>query len=553
MKKHRFFVVVLILGLATSLHAGFQTLSTALPSIFPNLAKERQKVKDKTQLELAQWQLREKEAEEKIMASQGSQAVAFKRSGEDSQENLLPTIPFPLPTFSEADAATLKDKSGAKRMTPLFEASGLPDLKVAKVSQSFVITPALEPLVDFWRHVYGVYSSKEVMFHDMDYLQIRYSVLNLKDIQDKDIPDSDKKILKQDAIQEETNRIKGLLTELDQAPNLMDVSPEAKKLSRLFDFLPQRSKYREALARIRTQTGLKDRFEEAVKRSGRYLAWFEAIFETRGVPREISRLAFVESLFREKAYSKVGAAGLWQFMPDTGRRYMKVGDLIDERYDPLVAADGAAQLLMKNYELLGTWPLAINAYNSGGGNLLKAVNKLGTNDIGTIVTQFKQGSYAFASRNFYPCFLAALTVYENHEKYFGKIKKEPLWEFDRVRLPEAMTLPQVAYLVDRSLDDVHEYNPAFTPPVVDGQFHVPAGSIVRIPKGEEKSFLARYGQLLANPEPSFYQLVQEGQDLKEIASNNNLPLSVLKDANRGKDLKGGSVVRIPRITNLVKE
>jgi membrane-bound lytic murein transglycosylase D len=143
---------------------------------------------------------------------------------------------------------------------------------------------------------------------------------------------------------------------------------------------------------------------------------FEEIFESYGVPREVSRLVFVESLFNERAFSKSGAAGLWQFMPGTARHFMTVNHQIDQRYDPILSTHGAARLLLKNYQILGSWPLAINAYNSGAANLQRAITTLGSRDISRIITNYKGGSYAFASRNFYPSFLAALEVYEKYKE-----------------------------------------------------------------------------------------------------------------------------------------
>ena len=120
--------------------------------------------------------------------------------------------------------------------------------------------------------------------------------------------------------------------------------------------------------RLRTQTGVRERFREGVQSSRRYIKAMEEIFEREGVPVELTRLPLVESSFNLSATSKVGAAGIWQFMPATGRLYeMKVSNAVDERRDPLIATEAAARFLRSNYEKLGAWPLAITAYNHGPG------------------------------------------------------------------------------------------------------------------------------------------------------------------------------------------
>ena len=143
------------------------------------------------------------------------------------------------------------------------------------------------------------------------------------------------------------------------------------------------------------------------------------------MPKEIAALPHVESSFNPAAYSKVGAAGLWQFMPSTAKRFMRVDSLVDERLDPYSATEAAANLMLYNYRLLGTWPLAVTAYNHGPGGLRRAQEQLGTSDIAVIVKRYQGATFGFASRNFYVSFLAALEVDRNAEKYFGPITRLP--------------------------------------------------------------------------------------------------------------------------------
>ena len=163
--------------------------------------------------------------------------------------------------------------------------------------------------------------------------------------------------------------------------------------------------------RLRAQTGLADEFKIAAKRAEKYLPYMEDIFRKKGLPIDLTRLAFVESMFNEKAISKVGASGVWQFMTSTARKFMIVNKFLDERNSPIKAAEGAASLLKQNYSQLRSWPLAITAYNHGKQGMKRAVNQVGSSDIGDIVLKYKSPRFGFASRNFYAEFIAAKNVY----------------------------------------------------------------------------------------------------------------------------------------------
>jgi membrane-bound lytic murein transglycosylase D len=149
----------------------------------------------------------------------------------------------------------------------------------------------------------------------------------------------------------------------------------------------------------------------------------ERIFRAEGLPLELTRLPLVESCFDVEAYSKVGAAGIWQFMPATGRLYaMDVNDSVDERRDPIASTRAAARFLRHNYEALeDSWPLAITAYNHGPAGIRRAISATGTTDIGVIVGRYDGPAFGFASRNFYAEFLAALDVDRHREAWFGKL------------------------------------------------------------------------------------------------------------------------------------
>ena len=125
----------------------------------------------------------------------------------------------------------------------------------------------------------------------------------------------------------------------------------------------------------------------------------------------MTRLVFVESSFNVDAKSRVGASGLWQIMPNIGRKFKYLQNSFDKRDHPYYATKLAAKILKENYLILKNWPLAVTSYNYGVGSMLKVKQKLDTDDVEVIFGGKKENPYiGFASRNFYATFLAALHV-----------------------------------------------------------------------------------------------------------------------------------------------
>jgi hypothetical protein len=151
--------------------------------------------------------------------------------------------------------------------------------------------------------------------------------------------------------------------------------------------------------------------DEGLHRASKLLPRILTILRQYQVPAELAALPLVESTFNPAAYSKAGAAGLWQFIRSTGKQYSLISRKRDDRRDPVRATEAAARLLRDNYQALGSWPLAIVAYNHGHAGIRAASMLVGSTAIEDIVARYNGPRFGFASKNFYAEFLAALDVF----------------------------------------------------------------------------------------------------------------------------------------------
>lgn len=429
-------------------------------------------------------------------------------------------------------------------------ASGATPLDPAK----FPTPPQLEPNVLFWTDVYSRHSSHQVVIHDNLYLDIVYTVLDFTELDSQDVSSVYKASVRDDSVRKAVQDYGDLLRELAQSSATEDGgSSEHRNVKAMFRRVPGGDgKYLAAVDRIRAQTGLKDKFEVAVARSGRYMPTLERIFRTRGMPIELSRLPFVESMFQDRARSKVGAGGIWQFMPSTGRRYLRIRRELDERWDPFAASDGAARLLADNYETLGTWPLALTAYNHGAAGMARAVNQLGTTDLGTIVWNYESRSFGFASRNFYAEFLAAVSVYESRAIHFPDARPEPPLAFDEVLVTKPASIRTLAEKTGTDVDTLEDLNLGLTSEVIAGRYPLPAGYRLRVPPGTEGQFQTALDSTpavrTAAKTGGRSHRVARGDTASSIAARYKVSTSELLQANGLKPssrIRSGQTLRIP--------
>ena len=356
---------------------------------------------------------------------------------------------------------------------------------------------ALRPQVEFWTNVFGKYSRYQAVIHDSVYLDKVYAVLDFQSLYDE-YPEAKARRMRTARVKREVKKIRTALRNLHRhSAKGGRLSDREREIRAMFADVDERHKFRKAAARgrLRTQTGVRERFREGLLISGRYLPEIERIFRQEGLPVELTRLPFVESSFNVDAYSKAGAAGMWQFIPSTGRLYLTINHVVDERRDPLLATRAAARLLKNNYAALKTWPLAVTAYNHGRAGMKRAVRRLGTRDITKIIRRYDGRTFGFASRNFYAELLAAIEVERDAETYFGPIERDAPLTYDEVTLPHFVPLHDLATAAALDRDDLLGLNQSFGRLIRRGDLHVPRGHKLRIPAGTRDRFLARYAAL----------------------------------------------------------
>ncbi len=411
------------------------------------------------------------------------------------------------------------------------------------VDTLFPVYPCIKPNVEFWTKIYTQYSTAQGILHDSENLNVIYEVVELIS------PDRyGAKKINEKRIDAAKHKYKSILQKLAQNPAATD--SEARRIAALFGEKGNRSAFQKAISKIRCQIGQKNCFREGIVRSGAYIEKIKQIFRSYGLPLDLVYLPHVESSFNLKAYSKFGAAGIWQFVRDAGKRSMIVGYALDERWDPIRSSDAAAQLLKRSYEKFGSWPLAITAYNHGIAGVLKATwIKGGYEDI---FRHYKGNNFRFASRNYYSEFLAARNAATNCKTYFGDLSLDTPIDSREIMMAGYASAKDLARYFDVDIATLARLNPSLRPPVFKEQKYVPKGYVLRLPAD---AIQHRMGRSTALPsemyrtrqkESRIYR-VQKGDNVTKIAEINNISVIDLIHANK---LRAGGAIQVNQILRL---
>ena len=277
----------------------------------------------------------------------------------------------------------------------------------------------------------------------------------------------------------DTELLKKRLHKLDvQSPFVIEYNPALENVIK--SFLKNRAKS----------------FERQMAIAEYYFPLFEEKLSKYNLPLEIKYLAIVESALQPKAKSKVGAGGLWQFMPATGKQYkLDITTYVDERHDPIKSTEAACHYMMNMYEIFGDWSLVLASYNCGPGNVSKAIRRSGGKTDYWEIRKFLPQETA----NYLPAFLATMYIYE-FKKEHGLVphKAEMKYaETDTVMVKHAMTFKQLSDLLDISEEQLEYLNPIYKskyiPSIGDEHFYL------RLPKSKIGIFVSNeekiYGYL----------------------------------------------------------
>jgi membrane-bound lytic murein transglycosylase D len=259
-----------------------------------------------------------------------------------------------------------------------------------------------------------------------------------------------------------------------------------------------------------------------------------------------------ESLFNPKARSRAGAYGAWQFLQGTGKEYLHINRIVDERRDPIVSTDAAARMLRKNLRMLRRWPLALTGYNYGPNGMLRAAKETGTYDLTKILQRWKSKRFKFASRNYYASFLAALEVMTRRARYFPDSKLPKPVRFDTVPLPTSVPLSTAARHCRAKMADLAELNPALSPEALASRMSLPRGFPLRVPEGAASRCARWLGRLpgangMAAARARAHQ-VRSGDSIIGVAGRYGTTVAEILALNNLKEtrpLRVGERIRVP--------
>ena len=402
----------------------------------------------------------------------------------------------------------------------------------------FPIPDNLKDNVEFWKKIYVEVSLKKGLLHDRDYPLIIYDTLEIGERWGKELDRY---------LEQPKKSIADAIRNVRSADTLRWGNIE-KRIAALFSYCPDLLDSAEH--RIRFQLGQRERFWAGLKRSGAYLDTIRAILREHAVPLELAFLPHVESSFDLEAYSKAGAAGIWQFMPATGKEYLKIDKLFDQRRDPIISTHAAAKLLAKNYRHLKSWPLAITAYNYGLSGVVRAVNNTGSSDIGIIVQKHESPIFRFASKNFYSCFIAAIQIAQDAEGHFPELVFDKPLLYRDILLAQDLSVATIRSILGISEEQFRTLNPGIRPEAFKENTSLPDGTPIRLwahlTDGYLEKRVAFYYDSIP-PEKAGYYYVKETDDIESIAARFSITGDELRLYNHleSQGIRPGQMLAVP--------
>ncbi|MEQ1637994.1 MAG: transglycosylase SLT domain-containing protein [Methylococcales bacterium] len=335
----------------------------------------------------------------------------------------------------------------------------------------------LKDAVNFWRQVFGNWRAHQIVLHDDAYLGLVYATIEITGYIGGR--------LSQEQQAKVDQQKKHLVDQLNDLEYLLhkraSLTDEQQSLYHLITRNAGRNAIHEAANRVRAQRGMKESFQTGLEASSRYNEQMREVFRVNHLPEELAYLPHVESAFTTTARSPVGAVGVWQFMPATGKRFLRIDKTMDERYDPILATQGAAKYLAYAFNKQGDWGLAVTSYNYGISGMSRARIAHGK-DIARIVKEYDGASFGFASRNYYAEFLAVCDIMADLPQYFPEgVEYQQPPAVKRIEIAQEMTAGEIARKHNIHYTLLAELNPAWTKDAAEGRMAIPANTSVWLP------------------------------------------------------------------------
>lgn len=260
-------------------------------------------------------------------------------------------------------------------------------------------------------------------------------------------------------------------------------TPGQKALRGVFPTAWTAADARASAARAVAKRGMRKTFRQSLERAREYQPYMDSVFHAQGVPARLLHLAHIESWFKPGAVSPAGAAGIFQFLRSSGSRYLTIDEVQDQRFDPLASTEAAARFLKSCHSHLGSWPLAIMAYNNGPGQISEAMRETGSSEPSDIVRSYEAAGFKTVSRNYYAMFLAASSLALQADALFPGLRRPAPLRFKTLKLEHGWTPGQLRLLSGYSTAAIRRCNPALRPAVFEKNLALPKGFELKLPEG----------------------------------------------------------------------
>ena len=268
-----------------------------------------------------------------------------------------------------------------------------------------------------------------------------------------------------------------------------------------------------------------------------YFPIFEEILKANGLPEDLKYLPIIESSLNPNARSYVGATGLWQFMKGTAEMHgLKVNHHVDERKNPIRATEAAVQHLKKLYAIYGDWALTLAAYNSGPGNVNKAIRRAGSRDYWNIRSYLPK-----ETRGYVPVYIAVNYLFKNHTR-FDLVPRLPELDLQitaQLKVHDHLSFKDIAAWTELPMELIRQLNPGFTRDYVPGSYKgytlILPRRVIDLVKSHLRNLEENIHNEIINPIPGSYQRfvleASAGEKIIDIANYFNIKVQNLYDWN----------------------